>query len=127
MLPPSRLDRLAGAFDDDHIIAHAGLIQPAILAQRLGLRELFDEYVRLEKAPGHAHVGHKAMTLIHSALAGGDCIDDAPLLRAGRTAAVLGHELRAPSTLGTFLRSFTWGHVRQLDRVAAGGGGRGPA
>src|SRR3990172_11507794 len=118
MLPPPRLDRLAGEFDDDHIIAHAGLIQPAILAQRLGLRELFDEYVRMEKAPGHAHVGHKAMTLIHSALAGGDCIDDAAMLRAGRTEAVLGHELRAPSTLGTFLRSFTWGHVRQLDRVA---------
>lgn len=118
MLPPPRLDRLATEFDDDNIIAYAGLIQPAILAQRLGLRELFDEYVRLGKAPGHAHVGDKALTLIHSALAGGDCIDDADLLRAGRAEAVLGHELRAPSTLGTFLRSFTWGHVRQLDRVA---------
>ena len=118
MLPPQRLDRLATQFDDDHIIAHAGLIQPATLAQRLGLRGLFDEYVRLGKALGHAHVGHKAMTLIHSALAGGDCIDDAAMLRAGRTEAVLGHDLRAPSTLGTFLRSFTWGHVRQLDRVA---------
>lgn len=118
MLPPRRLDRLATQFDDDHTIAYAGLIQPATLAQRLGLRELFDKYVRLGKAPGHAHAGHKAMTLIHSALAGGDCIDDAAALRAGRTEAVLGHELRAPSTLGTFLRSFTWGHVRQLDRVA---------
>src|SRR3972149_61304 len=124
MLPPQRLDRLATQFDDDHIIAHAGLTQPATLAQRLGLRGLFDEYVRLGKAPGHAHAGHKAMTLIHSALAGGDCIDDAAMVRAGGTAAVLGPDLRAPSTLGTFLRSFTWGHVRQLDRVAGEALGR---
>jgi hypothetical protein len=118
MLAPRCLDGLATQFDDDHAVAYAGLIQPATLAQHLGLRELFDDYVRLGSAPGHAHVGHKAMTLIHSALAGGECIDDADALRAGRTEAVLGHELRAPSTLGTFLRSFTWGHVRQLDRVA---------
>jgi len=118
MLAPRGLDGLATQFDDDHAVAYAGLIQPAMLAEHLGLRELFDEYVRLGSRPGHAHVGHKAMTLIHSALAGGECIDDADALRAGRTAAVLGHELRAPSTLGTFLRSFTWGHVRQLDRVA---------
>lgn len=118
MLPHRSLDRLATRFDDGHALAYAGLIQPATLAERLGLRALFDEYVRLGSAPGHAHVGHKAMTLIHSALAGGECIDDADALRAGGTEAVLGHELRAPSTLGTFLRSFTWGHVRQLDRVA---------
>jgi hypothetical protein len=118
MLAPRHLDRLGIHFDDDNAVAYAGLIQPATLAQHLGLRELFDDYVRLGSAPGHAHVGHKAMTLIHSALAGGECIDDADALRAGRTEAVLGHELRAPSTLGTFLRSFTWGHVRQLDRVA---------
>ena len=58
------------------------------------------------------------MTLIHSALAGGDSIDDADALRAGSTEAVLGHVVLAPSTLGTFLRSFTWGHSRQLDAVA---------
>src|SRR3989304_4307836 len=98
MLSPRSLDRLAPHFDDDHAIASAGLIQPATLAQRLGLRALFDEYVRLGGAPGHAHAGHKAMTLIHSALAGGECIDDAAMLRAGRTEAVLGHDLRAPST-----------------------------
>lgn len=118
MLSPRSLDRLAARFDDDHAIAYAGLLQPATLAQRLGLRQLFDEHVRLGATPGHAHAGHKAMTLIHSALAGGECIDDADALRAGGTEAVLGHQLRAPSTLGTFLRSFTWGHVRQLDRVA---------
>ena len=83
-----------------------------------GLRELFDAHVDLGDAPGRANVGHKAMTLIHSALAGGDSIDDADALRAGATEAVLGHAVLAPSTLGTFLRSFTWGHARQLDQVA---------
>ena len=58
------------------------------------------------------------MTLVASALAGGDCIDDADVLRAGGTAGVIGCVVKAPSTLGTFLRSFRWGHVRQLDRVS---------
>ena len=58
------------------------------------------------------------MTLIASALAGGDCIDDADALRTGGTACTLGGTVKAPSTLGTFLRSFRWGHVRQLDRVS---------
>ena len=58
------------------------------------------------------------MTLVASALAGGDCIDDADMLRAGGTACTLGSTVKAPSTLGTFLRSFRWGHVRQLDRVS---------
>jgi hypothetical protein len=58
------------------------------------------------------------LTLIHTLAAGGDCIDDADLLRTGSTAAVLGHQVMAPSTLGTFLRSFTFGHVRQLDQAA---------
>jgi len=72
----------------------------------------------LGDAPGRPNAGIKAMTLIHSALAGGDCIEDADVLRAGPTEVVLGHALRAPSTLGTFLRSFSWGDVRSLDRVA---------
>ena len=58
------------------------------------------------------------MTLVASALAGGDCIDDADVLRTGGTAQTLGCVVKAPSTLGTFLRSFRWGHVRQLDRVS---------
>ena len=58
------------------------------------------------------------MTLVASALAGGDCIDDADALRAGGTARVLGFTAKAPSTLGTFLRSFRWGYVRQLNRVS---------
>jgi hypothetical protein len=112
------LDRRGVTFDDPHAVAHAGLILPATLAQHLGLRELFEEHVDLGDAPGHANVGHKAMTLIHSALADGDSIDDADALRAGSTQAGLGHVVLAPSTLGTFLRGFTWGHARQLDRVS---------
>jgi len=126
------LDAIAVTFDDERLVTDAGLILPATLAQHLGLRELFDDHVDLGDAVGHANVGHKAMTLIHSALAGGDSIDDADALRAGSTQAVLGHTVLAPSTLGTFVRSFTWGHVRQLDKVAAAlltrawGAGAGP-
>ena len=111
-------DAMAVTFDDEHAVANAGLVLTATLAQHLGLRELFDEHVDLGDAPGHANVGAKAMTLIHSALADGDSIDDADALRAGSSSAVLGHVVSAPSTLGTFLRSFTWGHARQLDKVS---------
>ena len=112
------LDRVDVIFDDEHAVADAGLVLPATLAQHLELRELIDDSVDLGDAAGRANVGHKAMTLIHSILAGGDCIDDADALRAGDTSSVLGHGVLAPSTLGTFLRSFTWGHARQLDRVS---------
>lgn len=111
------LDAIGVTFDDEHLVADAGLIQPATLAQHLGLRGSFDTRVDLGAAPGRANVGNKAMTLIHAALAGGDSIDDCDALRAGATGAVLGHTVLAPSTLGTFLRSFTWGHARQLDGV----------
>ena len=71
-----------------------------------------------ETRRGRANAGDKMLNLVASALAGGDCIDDADALRAGETAPVLGCAVKAPSTLGTFLRSFQWGHVRQLDRVS---------
>jgi hypothetical protein len=112
------LDRLDVAFDDDHLVTDAGLLLPATLAQHLGLRELVAEHLDLGAKPGRANVGDKLLTLIFSALAGGDCIDDADALRAGGTARVLGFTVKAASTLGTFLRSFRWGHVRQLDRVS---------
>jgi len=112
------LDAIGVTFDDEHLVANAGLIQPATLAEHLGLKGLFQEYVDLGSAAGHANVGEKAMTLVHSALAGGDSIDDADVLRAGSSGVVLGHRVAAPSTLGTFARSFTWGHARQLDRVS---------
>ena len=111
------LDRLETTFDDDRLVANAGLLLPATLAQHLGLQQLVDAHLDLGAAPGRANVGDKLLTLSASALAGGDCIDDADALRAGGTASVLGCAVKAPSTLGTFLRSFRWGHVRQLDRV----------
>ena len=118
MLPRNRLHRIQIAFDDHRLVNNAGLILPATLAQQLGLSQLVDRHLDLGRAPGRANVGDKIMTLAASALAGGDCIDDADGLRTGRTAAVLGCTVKAPSTLGTFLRSFRWGHVRQLDRVS---------
>ena len=77
-----------------------------------------DAYLDLGDAVGRANAGDKLLTLVASALAGGDCIADADASRAGGTASVLGCTVKAPSTLGTFLRSFRWGHVRQLDRVS---------
>ena len=106
------------AFDDHRLVNNAGLLLPDTLAQHLGLPQLVDRHLDLGRAPGRANTGDKIMTLVASALAGGDCIDDADALRAGGTAGVLGGTVKAPSTLGTFLRSFRWGHVRQLDRVS---------
>ena len=118
MLPRNHPDRIQIAFDDHRLVANAGLVLPATLALRLGLPQLLRKHVDLGGAPGRANTGDKMMTLVASALAGGDCIDDADVLRAGGTARVLGFTAKAPSTLGTFLRSFRWGHVRQLDRVS---------
>ncbi len=118
MLPLEHPDRIQIAFDDHRLVNNAGLLLPATLAQHVGLRELVDRHLDLGDAPGRANAGDKVLTLVASALAGGDCIDDADALRAGRTSSVLGCMVKAPSTLGTFLRSFRWGHVRQLDRVS---------
>ena len=118
MLPRNHPDRIRVSFDDHRLVANAGLLLPATLAQHLGLRELVDHHLDLGVAPGRANTGDKILTLVASALAGGDCIDDADALRAGGTARILGGTIKAPSTLGTFLRSFRWGHVRQLDRVS---------
>ena len=131
MLPRNLPGRIRVAFDDHRLVANAGLLLPAALAMRLGLGELVNRHVDLGDAPGRANPGDKMMTLVASALAGGDCIDDAGALRSGQTGRVLGYVVKAPSTLGAFLHSFRWGHVRQLDRVsrellarawAAGGG-----
>ena len=118
MLPLEHPDRIQIAFDDHRLVNNAGLILPVTLAHHLGLGELVDHHVDLGGAPGRANAGDKMLTLVASALAGGDCIDDADVLRTGRTACTLGCVVKAPSTLGTFLRSFRWGHVRQLDRVS---------
>ncbi len=83
MLPPSDPDRIQIAFDDHRLVANAGLLLPVTLAQHLGLSELVDRHVDLGRAPGRANAGDKVLTLVASALAGGDCIDDADVLRTG--------------------------------------------
>jgi Transposase DDE domain group 1 len=113
---PANPDQLQVSFDDGHAVANAGLLLPATLAERLGIQQAADELVRLG-GPAGAHPGAKLLTVVHAMLAGGDCIDDLDVLRCGSTARVLGHRVLAPSTIGTFLRAFTFGHTRQLDRL----------
>jgi hypothetical protein len=114
---PVGLDGVAVCFDDQRAVADAGSVLLGALAGRLGIEALVDERVDLGARAGAGNEGAKAMTLVSAMALGADCIDDCDLLRAGRTADVLGHRVMAPSTLGTFLRAFTFGHVRQLDRV----------
>ena len=106
------LDRLAFAFDDERAVANAGLVLASTLAERLGIEQIVDETLDLGERPGAARPGRKLLTLVHSALVGGDSIEDADVLRCGETERVLGQRVMAPSTLGTFLRSFTFGHAR---------------
>ena len=86
MLPRHQPDRIRIAFDDHRLVANAGLILPSTLALRLGLPQLVDRHLDLGHATGRANTGDKMMTLVASALAGGDCINDADALRAGGTA-----------------------------------------
>src|SRR6202022_2852702 len=85
----------------------------------LGIEAVVDRTVDLGDREGAANPGRKVMTLVAAMALGADCIDDCDVFRSGQTRAVLGHAVAAPSTLGTFLRAFTFGHVRQLDRVLA--------
>jgi hypothetical protein len=105
--------RLSVMFDDDHAVANAGLALVGVLSEKLGLEELAEETIDLAPFPGR-----RVATLVHALVTGATCIDDADVLRSGATSSVLAHHVMAPSTLGTFLRSFTFGHVRQLDAVA---------
>jgi hypothetical protein len=115
---PASLDSVRVRFDEQRLISDAGLLVTATLADRLGIEELVNESVWLGYGvPGAALPGRKVMSLVHGMLAGADSIDDMNVLRAGSTGLVLGHRVMAPSTLGTFLRAFTFGHVRQLDHV----------
>jgi DDE family transposase len=113
------IDRIEAMFDDPHLVANAGLVVPATLMLRLGLEALVDQSVRLVGRVGGSRPGRKVLTLVAAILAGGSHIDHADVLRAGATRVVLPFRVMAPSTLGTFLRAFTFGHVRQLDVVIA--------
>ena len=89
MLPRSHPDGIHIAFDDHRLVNNAGLILPATLALHLGLPQLVQQRLDLGNTPGRANTGDKMMTLVASALAGGDCIADADVLRTGRTAGAL--------------------------------------
>ena len=80
MLPRNDPDRIQITFDDHRLVANAGLILPATLAQHLGLPQLVQQRLDLGNAPGRANTGDKMLTLVTSALAGGDCIDDADVV-----------------------------------------------
>ena len=111
------IDRIDATFDDPNLVANAGLLLVATLSQRLGLEALVNATVRLVGRVGGARPGRKVLTLMHAMIAGASHIDHSDVLRAGSTSNVLGHRVMAPSTLGTFLRAFTFGHVRQLEAV----------
>lgn len=99
-------------FDEDNLVSHAGLVPVLALAERAGLSELMVRHSSVPSASREV----KARTIIAGMLAGADSIDDLDVLRAGSTVRLIG-EVRAPSTMGTFLRSFTHGHVLQLAAV----------
>ena len=90
MLSQNNPDRIRIVFDDHRLMANASLLLPATLAQHLGLGELVDYHLDLGSAPGRANTGDKMLTLVASALAGGDCIDAADALRSGETAPSAG-------------------------------------
>ena len=120
MRPVSRgIDRIEVTFDEPNLVANAGLLLVATLVTRLGLERLINATVDLSGRVGGALPGRKVLTLVHAMVAGGSHIEHADMLRTGATGSVLPHRVMAPSTLGTFLRSFTFGHVRQLDAVLA--------
>jgi hypothetical protein len=106
-------------FDDPNLVANAGLLLVATLGVRLRLERLINEVVDLSGRVGGALPGRKVLTLVHAMVAGGSHIDHADVLRSGASQSVLSHRVMAPSTLGTFLRAFTFGHICQLDRVLA--------
>jgi hypothetical protein len=111
------VDRVRVSFDDANLVANAGLLLVATLVVRLDLERLVNATVRLSGRAGGALPGRKVLTLVHAIVAGGSHIDHAEVLRSGASAAVLPHRVMAPSTVGTFLRAFTFGHVRQLEAV----------
>jgi len=109
------LAKIHATFDDPHLVSQAGLVPVMALAQRAGLGELAGEQVRISRPCGvNAQV--KIGCLVAGMIAGADCIEDMDLLRHGAMPVLFGG-IRAPSTLGSFLRAFTWGNVLQLQKA----------
>ena len=113
------VDRVRVSFDDPNLVANAGLVLVATLVVRLELEAVVNRMVRLGGRVGGARPGRKVLTLVHAIVAGGSHIDHTEVLRCGGTAKVLPFRVMAPSTVGSFLRAFTFGHVRQLEAVVA--------
>jgi Transposase DDE domain group 1 len=110
------LAKIHAAFDDPNLVSRAGLVPVMALAQRSGLQDLVAEHVRIGRRCGvNAHL--KVPCLVAGMIAGADSIDDLDVLRHGAMPALFGG-IRAPSTLGSFLRSFTWGNARQTEKVS---------
>ena len=111
------LTRTSVQFDDPNLVSSAGLVPVLALAERAGLRELADAHLSVPTDKG-ANAGLKVASLVAGMVAGADSIDDMALLRHGGMGRIFARAY-APSTLGSFLRAFTFGHVRQLDAVAS--------
>jgi hypothetical protein len=109
------LAKIDATFDDPHLVSHAGLVPVMALAQRAGLGDLAAEHVRIARPCG-VNAPVKIACLAAGMAAGADSVDDMDLLRHGAMPVLFG-DIRAPSTLGSFLRSFTWGNVLQLQKV----------
>jgi Transposase DDE domain group 1 len=103
-------------FDDEHVIAYSGLEPVMRLAERCGLAALVGEHVVIGGGDG-ANAPVKVASVVGGMLAGADSIDDLDVLRHGGMDKLF-DQIRAPSTLGSFLRAFTWGNVRQLEKTA---------
>jgi Transposase DDE domain group 1 len=115
---PVGLDGVRVEFDDERAVSDAGVMLVATLARRLGIEAAAGRLVGLRRdRPGAANAGRKVMALLFAMVLGADSIDGCDVLRAGKTRRLLGGWMPAPSTLGTFLRAFTFGHVRQLDAL----------
>lgn len=106
------------AFDQESLIANAGILPAVLLTRRMQVGELIDERLGLSDKFANANRGDKLLTLTYSSLLGGEWISDVSVLGAGETSRILGIRAKAPSTVGTFLRSFGWANVRQLDAVS---------
>src|SRR6476646_6206402 len=107
----------SAVFDDPNLVSCAGLVPVAALAQKCGLAALADEHLSVPADKG-SHAGAKVSALVAGMVAGADSIADMALLRHGAMGTVFDRAY-APSTLGSFLREFSFGHVRQLDAIAA--------
>lgn len=110
---------VSATFDEPNLVSCAGLVPVLRLAERAGLHAAADWRVRLRAGAGSAaaNPGAKITSVVAGMVAGADSIDDLGVIRHGALPELFGG-IRAPSTLGTFLRGFTWGNVRQLDVVA---------